>query len=186
MKAAIYGAGSLGTVLGAYIAKAGYQIDLINRNAAHVAALKESGAHIVGKVEMTVPVRALLTEEMTETYDLIFLMTKQLDNEAVVRSLLPHLEKEGAIVTMQNGMPELSVSEVVGEARTYGCTVGWGATRSGRASASSLPNRTASPLPSAVRTGIGTINSTMRSNCSALWERWRSRKTFWARAGPNC
>lgn len=65
---------------------------------------------------------------MTETYDLIFLMTKQLDNEAVVRSLLPHLEKEGAIVTMQNGMPELSVSEVVGEARTYGCTVGWGAT----------------------------------------------------------
>ena len=59
MKAAIYGAGSLGTVLGAYIAKAGYQIDLINRNAAHVAALKESGAHIVGKVEMTVPVRAL-------------------------------------------------------------------------------------------------------------------------------
>ena len=31
MKAAIYGAGSLGTVLGAYIAKAGYQIDLINR-----------------------------------------------------------------------------------------------------------------------------------------------------------
>ena len=55
-------------------------------------------------------------------------MTKQLDNEAVVRSLLPHLEKEGAIVTMQNGMPELSVSEVVGEARTYGCTVGWGAT----------------------------------------------------------
>ena len=128
MKAAIYGAGSLGTVLGAYIAKAGYQIDLINRNAAHVAALKESGAHIVGKVEMTVPVRALLPEEMTETYDLIFLMTKQLDNEAVVRSLLPHLEKEGAIVTMQNGMPELSVSEVVGEARTYGCTVGWGAT----------------------------------------------------------
>ena len=128
MKPAINGAGSLGTVLGAYIAKAGYQIDLINRNAAHVAALKESGAHIVGKVEMTVPVRALLPEEMTETYDLIFLMTKQLDNEAVVRSLLPHLEKEGAIVTMQNGMPELSVSEVVGEARTYGCTVGWGAT----------------------------------------------------------
>ena len=61
MKAAIYGAGSLGTVLGAYIAKAGYQIDLINRNAAHVAALKESGAHIVGKVEMTVPVRAPLS-----------------------------------------------------------------------------------------------------------------------------
>ena len=37
----IYGAGSLGTVLGAYITKNGGKIDLINRNKAHVAALQE-------------------------------------------------------------------------------------------------------------------------------------------------
>lgn len=60
MKTAIYGAGSLGTVLGAYVTKAGYPIDLINRNAPHVEALKKNGAHIVGTVEMTVPVSALL------------------------------------------------------------------------------------------------------------------------------
>ena len=41
---AIYGAGSLGTVLGAYITKNGGQIDLINRNKAHVEALKQNGA----------------------------------------------------------------------------------------------------------------------------------------------
>ena len=131
MKTAIYGAGSLGTVLGAYVTKAGYPIDLINRNAPHVEALKKNGAHIVGTVEMTVPVSALLPEEMKERYDVIFLMTKQLDNEAVVRSLVPHLAETGVIVTMQNGMPELSVSEVIGEDRTYGCTVGWGATLQG-------------------------------------------------------
>ena len=43
MKACIYGAGSLGTVLGAYITKNGGEIDLINRNKAHVAALNEKG-----------------------------------------------------------------------------------------------------------------------------------------------
>ena len=43
MKCAIYGAGAMGTVLGAYIAKAGRQVDLINRNEKHIAALK-SGA----------------------------------------------------------------------------------------------------------------------------------------------
>ena len=32
MRAAIYGAGAMGTVLGAFIARAGVQIDLINRN----------------------------------------------------------------------------------------------------------------------------------------------------------
>ncbi len=31
LRAAIYGAGSLGTILGAYISAAGKQIDLINR-----------------------------------------------------------------------------------------------------------------------------------------------------------
>ena len=40
MRCAIYGAGSLGTVLGAYMTKNGAQVDLINRNKAHVAALK--------------------------------------------------------------------------------------------------------------------------------------------------
>ena len=56
-KYAIYGAGSLGTVLGAYITKNGGEIDLINRNKAHVAALNEHGARITGTVEMTVPVK---------------------------------------------------------------------------------------------------------------------------------
>lgn len=43
MRAAIYGAGSLGTILGAFISKNGGQIDLINHNEKHVAALREKG-----------------------------------------------------------------------------------------------------------------------------------------------
>ena len=56
-RCAIYGAGSLGTVLGAYITKNGGDIVLVNRNRAHVQVLNEKGAHITGTVEMTVPVR---------------------------------------------------------------------------------------------------------------------------------
>jgi 2-dehydropantoate 2-reductase len=40
MRVAIYGAGSLGTILGAYISKGGVAIELINRNKAHIEALK--------------------------------------------------------------------------------------------------------------------------------------------------
>ena len=46
MRCAIYGAGSLGTVLGAYMTKNGVPVELVNRNKAHVAALNEKGAHI--------------------------------------------------------------------------------------------------------------------------------------------
>ena len=50
MRAAIYGAGSLGTILGAYITKKGGKIDLINRNVKHVEALQKNGAKVTGTV----------------------------------------------------------------------------------------------------------------------------------------
>jgi len=128
MRTAIYGAGALGTALGAYVTKAGYQIDLINHNAAHVRALQNNGARIIGKVDMSVPVTALTPDEMTGEYDVVILMTKQLDNKKVVEFLSGYLSPGGIICTCQNGLPELSVSEVIGEARTYGCAVLWGAT----------------------------------------------------------
>ena len=128
MKACIYGAGSLGTVLGAYITKNGGEIDLINRNKAHVEALKKNGAKITGTVNMTVPVKAMTPDEMTEKYDLIILLTKQLYNVEVLTGLLPFMNENCVVCTLQNGMPELSVAEVVGEDRTLGCTVAWGAT----------------------------------------------------------
>ena len=130
MRCAIYGAGSLGTVLGAYLAKGGQPVELVNRNKAHVQALKEKGAHITGTVEFTVPVTALLPEEMSGEYDIIFLMTKQLFNEEVVTFLKPMLSSNGVIVTMQNGIPEPDIAEIVGKEHTVGCVVEWGATLS--------------------------------------------------------
>ncbi|MBN2504683.1 MAG: 2-dehydropantoate 2-reductase [Bacilli bacterium] len=131
MRLAIYGAGAMGTVLGAYLAKAGIEIDLITRNTEHIAALKKDGAHIIGKVDFWQEVNALLPEEMEGKYDIIFLITKQLDNRSIVKGLKEHLQDDGVICTMQNGLPELSVSEIVGEERTAGCAMAWGATMHG-------------------------------------------------------
>lgn len=128
MRYAIYGAGSLGTVLGAYITKAGTPIDLINRNKLHTAALKEKGATIKGTVDFNVKVNALYPDEMTGKYDVIFLMTKQLLNKEVVTFLKDYLSEEGVIVTLQNGIPEPGIAEIIGNHRTIGCVVEWGAT----------------------------------------------------------
>ncbi len=125
---AIYGAGSLGTVLGAYITKNGGQIDLINRNKAHVNALNQNGARITGTVEMTVPVTAITPDQMQGVYDVILLLTKQLQNNEVVTMLKDYLAEEGVLVTLQNGLPEPGIAEIVGENRTMGCVVEWGAT----------------------------------------------------------
>ena len=130
MRIAVYGAGSLGTVLGAYLTKNGVPADLVNHNRAHVKALKEKGAHITGAVDFTVPVSALLPEEMSGKYDIIFLMTKQLDNRKVVTFLKDYLAEDGLVATLQNGIPEDSVAEIIGPEHTVGVVVEWGATLS--------------------------------------------------------
>ncbi len=125
---AIYGAGSLGTVLGAYITKNGGKIDLINRNKNHVEALRKNGATINGTVNLNVPVSALTPDEMTGKYDIILLLTKQLYNREVVTFLKDYLSETGVLVTLQNGLPEPEIAEIIGSDRTMGCVVEWGAT----------------------------------------------------------
>ena len=131
MRVAIYGAGSLGTILGAYISKAGGAIELINRNKAHVEALQTDGAKVVGTVQFCQPVVAYTPDKMSGKYDVIFLMTKQQYNAEVVGMLKEYLAEEGVLVTFQNGLPEMQIAEIIGQERVLGCTVAWGATMQG-------------------------------------------------------
>ena len=128
MKTAIYGAGSLGTILGAFISKAGEPIELINRNKAHVEALQTNGAQVVGPVQFNQSVKACTPSEMSGKYDIIFLMTKQQSNKEVVTMLKEYLADDGVLVTFQNGLPEMQIADILGEERVLGCTVAWGAT----------------------------------------------------------
>ena len=62
----------MGTILGAYIAASGKQIDLITRNVRHVEAIKTHGAQVLGNANFTVKVNALTPDEMSGVYDIIF------------------------------------------------------------------------------------------------------------------
>lgn len=128
MRVAILGCGAMGTVMGAYLTKNGCPVDLIDNYQAHVDALNTKGAHIIGTVDMTVPVRAITPEQMDEVYDIVFLFTKQLANQEVLPKLLPHLREDSTVCTLQNGVPEPFVAQYIGESRTVGGTVLWGAT----------------------------------------------------------
>ncbi|MBS7525218.1 ketopantoate reductase family protein [Fusibacter paucivorans] len=128
MKIAIYGCGAMGTVLGAYLSKGGLDVIMIDNYKAHVDKLNESGAKVTLCADLTVPVKAITPEEMTGTYDLVFLMTKQTANDEVLAKMLPYLHEKSTVCTLQNGVPEPSVAAVIGEKRTVGGTILWGAT----------------------------------------------------------
>ncbi len=132
LNVAIYGAGAMGTVLGALLTKGGLEnVDLITRNEAHVNGMRENGAIVVCEAdgqEIVQRVNVLFPKEMTKQYDVIFLMTKQRYNGETLAALLPYLKEDGIVCTTQNGLPEPSVAEIVGAARTYGAATSYGAT----------------------------------------------------------
>lgn len=131
-KICVYGAGAMGTVLGALLTKGGLEnVHLVTRNQAHVDGLCKDGAKILCQadgMEITVAVKAFLPSEMTEQYDVIFLMTKQRNNAEILEGILPFLKEDGVVCTTQNGLPEQSVAKVVGKERTYGAATSYGAT----------------------------------------------------------
>ena len=135
MRTAIIGIGSIGTILGALIFKnkpADMDVTLVDANEAHVAALREKGATVVGKLDLRgIPVKVITPAELDGIYDIVILMTKQTYNPSVFQQLMPHLGPDSVVCTLQNGIPEESVAEFVGPARTVGGTTGWGATWKG-------------------------------------------------------
>lgn len=128
MRTAIVGAGSLGTIIGALITKGGKQVHLIDSFKENIDALNRNGASITGAMDLNVPVTALTPEQMIGEYDLVFLLTKQTTNHAVLPNLLKHLNKDSIVCTLQNGIPEPLVASIVGGDRTIGGAVGFGAT----------------------------------------------------------
>lgn len=128
MRTAIIGAGSLGTIIGALMARGGRPVDLIDTNRDHVEALNRVGARIVGEMDVLAPVRAYLPEQMSGQYDLVFLLNKQTTNPQVLPHLIPFLHEESTVCALQNGIPEPWVAREVGSGRTIGGAVGFGAT----------------------------------------------------------
>jgi 2-dehydropantoate 2-reductase len=93
-----------------------------------VDALNSRGAHIVGYVDVTVPVHAILPEQMEGIYDVILLLTKQTANDTVLPKIMQHMGPESVVCTLQNGIPEPYVAEYAGAERTLGSPMLFGAT----------------------------------------------------------
>ncbi|WP_322923255.1 2-dehydropantoate 2-reductase [Paenibacillus campi] len=128
MRIAILGAGSLGTIVGAYLSAGGMDVELIDTYERHVHALNEHGAQVVGTTEFTAPVKAITPQGKSGTYDLVLLLTKQLYNQAVLQELLPFLHEQSIVCSLQNGIPEQSVAAIIGAERVIAGSVEFGAT----------------------------------------------------------
>jgi 2-dehydropantoate 2-reductase len=124
----VWGAGAIGGTLGAYLARAGHDVTLVDNVADHVTAINRSGLAITGPIAaFTTPIPAYTPDSLRGEWDTIILATKAHHTEAAVRALAPHLTTNGCVISAQNGLNELTIAKVIGEKRTVGAFVNFGA-----------------------------------------------------------
>ena len=127
MRIALVGSGSMGTVIGALASRGGEDITLVDIDEAHVKTMNEKGARITGHMDVTVPVKAVTPDGMEGIYELVIYLAKTTYDEKALPQILPHIDERSTVITLQNGVPEERVASVVGEERTLGGAIGWGA-----------------------------------------------------------
>lgn len=93
-----------------------------------MAALNANGLLIEGPIEtFTVPARAVLPGQVPGVHDRILLCVKAHHTRDAARALAPHLTEQGCVVSLQNGLNELEIAEIVGRPRTMGAFVNFSA-----------------------------------------------------------
>lgn len=124
----IWGAGAIGGVLGAYFARAGHAVHMVDVVPEHVQAMRTTGLRIEGPVEeFTQILPASTPDELQGQFSRIYLAVKAHHTVPALQMLIPHLAPGGYVVSAQNGLNELTIAEMIGADRTVGCFVNFGA-----------------------------------------------------------
>ena len=125
MHIVILGAGALGTVLGAHLARTGEDVTLIARGQ-RAAYLQEHGATITGLVDFTVPVRVVTDSSQVHEADVLIVTVKTYDMASALQSVT-HLDVE-SVVSIQNGvLKNEQLAQTFGWAKVLGAMAAFSA-----------------------------------------------------------
>jgi len=124
----VFGAGAIGGTVGAHMVRGGESVLFVDRDADHVRAMQERGLTIRGfDGTFNVKVDATMPDALPERLDTVLLACKAPATEDAVRSFKDRLATDGCVVSLQNGLNELQIARLVGEARTIGAFVNFSA-----------------------------------------------------------
>jgi 2-dehydropantoate 2-reductase len=124
----IWGAGAIGGTVGAHLQRAGDAVHFVDRAADHVAAIAKDGLQITGPIEeFRVKASASTPGDLEGRFDTVFLCTKAPDTAGAVEVLAPFVADDGCVVSLQNGLNEQAIAAKLGENRTIGAFINFGA-----------------------------------------------------------
>ncbi|MBN2011967.1 2-dehydropantoate 2-reductase [candidate division KSB1 bacterium] len=133
MKIVIIGAGAVGGVIAASLTNEKLQVELVCKHRDVVDAIENNGLRVEGIKGnlITYPDTLLDISQISDRPDIVFIATKAYDVIPAARAIRPFLQDDTMVVSLQNGMCEDQIADIVGEQRTIGCVVNWGASMLG-------------------------------------------------------
>ncbi|GIO22547.1 ketopantoate reductase family protein [Oceanobacillus sp. J11TS1] len=122
MRIGIVGAGAVGSFFGALLEQGGHQLTFLARGK-HLEAMIKRGL-IIKREDETITVHGTFTDDLKQlgNTDLILFCVKSNDTEHMAKKLLPILQKDSIVMTMQNGVDnEEKLEQIFGAERTFSC-----------------------------------------------------------------
>ncbi|MFW9852617.1 MAG: ketopantoate reductase family protein [Candidatus Thorarchaeota archaeon] len=131
MKLAVIGAGSIGSIIIANMARAGKTVHVVDKVPETIQSIKDNGISICGaRGEFTVkenliPISKI--EDLPKDIDVVFLITK-IDNALdAVNRLRTTLKENFTLVNFTNGMIEEKIAEILPPENILGCVISFNA-----------------------------------------------------------
>lgn len=115
----VVGAGAIGGTLAAHLDAQGVPVQLVDADAAHVAAIRQNGLRIqtpAGVLVSRLPVFGL--DDAPEQLGRVLLAVKAQATDSAAAWIAPRLGESGYVASMQNGLNEATIAAHVGTHRT--------------------------------------------------------------------
>jgi len=130
MNVLVMGAGALGSILGAFLARAGHAVTLVGR-VPHMDAIRRGGLNITGiwgthRVS-DLAVYSAIEEVPARDFDVVFIAVKSYDTAAAIDAVKPLLAQNTLVVSYQNGLGNAeAIAEAIGWSRVVEAMVIFG------------------------------------------------------------
>jgi len=126
---AVVGAGAIGGYVGGHLARAGYDVTLIDPWPEHIETIRRNGLEITGVTPdeglvvrpPTLHVTEVQTLSKQKPIDIAFVSVKSYDTEWATLLIAPYLAPDGYVVSLQNCINEPRIAGIVGWDKTLGC-----------------------------------------------------------------
>jgi len=130
MRMIVIGTGPIGGIIGGRLARAGHDMNFVDVDKEHVAAIREKGLQVdVPDGPFNVKINIVFPNEIEGKFDIGYIAVRSNYTPDALKTVMPHLADDGFLVSMQNGINPPLLQERVGPDRAVGVAIRMGSRR---------------------------------------------------------